>query len=84
MRTIKKALLFTTSVVLAGCGKPATDATSDTMIVGGTRVSTADAAVQALGPDPEQAFWNEISQIIMLDAPAPAGPVPSSPPLERP
>jgi len=47
------------------------------------RVSTADAAVQALGPDPEQAFWNEISQIIMLDAPAPAGPVPSSPPLER-
>jgi hypothetical protein len=39
-----------------------------------------DAEVQvAFGEDPEQAFWDEISQIIMLDATPPGGPEPSYP-----
>ncbi len=47
MRTTKKALILTTSVILAGCGRPATDDASDTMIVGGTRVSPTDVIAKS-------------------------------------
>jgi secreted trypsin-like serine protease len=47
MRTIQNAAFLTLSVILAACGKPAAKDPSETMIVGGSRVSTSDAIAKS-------------------------------------